>query len=176
MLAVSESRPAMPQDAAPNAAPPDAEVELAYRGLHGYIGSHAGASPETHRYGAGFYASVWSLIDRPIRNFQIGLPSTWLTPDNSDNRTEPLCPPGTIARDNWPERGPTYGSVFQTMEGGLGYWAGNRFHYGPPKFSHERDAQLLQHRGRVAGLAVLPQQRAVARRHARHRPGQQPPV
>ena len=125
----------MPQEAAPNAAPPDAEVELAYRGLHGYIGSHAGASPETHRYGAGFYASVWSLIDRPIRNFQIGLPSTWLTPDNSDNRTEPLCPPGTIARDNWPERGPTYGSVFQTMEGGLGYWAGNRFHYGPPKFS-----------------------------------------
>ena len=99
----------MPQEAAPNAAPPEAEVELAYRGLHGYIGSHAGASPETHRYGAGFYASVWSLIDRPIRNFQIGLPSTWLTPDNSDNRTEPLCPPGTIARDNWPERGPTYG-------------------------------------------------------------------
>lgn len=110
-------------------------IEIAHRGLHGYIGSHAGASPETHRYGAGFYASVWSLIERPIRNFQIGLPSTWLTPDNSDNRTEPLCPPGTIARDNWPERGPTYGSVFQTMEGGLGYWAGNRFHYGPPKFS-----------------------------------------
>ncbi|MCP4836525.1 MAG: hypothetical protein GY895_17360 [Phycisphaera sp.] len=111
------------------------KIEMAFRGLHGYIGSHAGASPETHRYGAGFYASVWSLIDRPIRNFQIGLPSTWLTPDNRDNKTEPLCPPGTIARDNWPERGPTYGSVFQTMEGGLGYWAGNRFHYGPPKFS-----------------------------------------
>ena len=119
---------------AESASPPP-KIEKAFRGLHGYIGSHAGASPETHRYGAGFHASVWSLIDRPIRNFQIGLPSTWITPDNSDNRTEPLCPPGTIARDNWPERGPTYGSVFQTMEGGLGYWAGNRFHYGPPKFS-----------------------------------------
>lgn len=119
----------------PPATPPTSDVQLAHRGLHGYIGSHAGASPETHRYGAGFYASVWSLIERPIRNFQIGLPSTWLTPDNRDNRTEPLCPPGTIARDHWPERGPTYGSVFQTMEGGLGYWAGNRFHYGPPKFS-----------------------------------------
>ncbi|MHC4992089.1 MAG: hypothetical protein ACYTGC_14050 [Planctomycetota bacterium] len=110
-------------------------VELAHRGLHGYIGSHARATPETHRHGAGFYASVWSLIERPIRNFQIGLPSTWITPDNSDNRTVPLCPEGTVARDNWPERGPTYGSVFQTVEGGLGYWAGNRFHYGPPKFS-----------------------------------------
>ena len=111
------------------------EIKLQYRGLHGYIGSHAGVTPSSYRYGAGFYASVWSLIEQPIGGFQIGLPSTWLTPENSDNTTEPLCPVGTIARDNWPERGPTYGSVFQTMEGGLGYWAGNRFHYGPPKFS-----------------------------------------
>jgi hypothetical protein len=120
--------PADPSPAAP-------EIELAHRGLHGYIGSHAGASPETHRYGVSFYASVWCLIEQPIRDFQIGLPGTWVTPDNSDNRTEPLCPLGTLARDNWPERGPTYGDVFQTMEGGLGYWARNRFHYGPPKFS-----------------------------------------
>lgn len=110
-------------------------IELGHRGLHGYIASHAGATPPEFRYGAGFYASVWSLIERPIRGFQIGLPSTWIIPDNSDNRTEPLCPEGTVARDHWPERGPTYGSVFQTLEGGLGYWAGNRFHYGPPKFS-----------------------------------------
>ena len=108
---------------------------LSHRGLHGYISSEAGDTPPEFRYGAGFYASVWSLIERPIGGFQIGLPSTWIIPDNSDNRTEPLCPPGTIARDHWPERGPTYSSVFQTMEGGLGYWAGNRFHYGPPKFS-----------------------------------------
>ena len=110
-------------------------VTLQHRGLHGYIGSHAGSTPDDYRYGAGFYASVWSLIERPIGGFQIGLPSTWLTPDSSDNTTEPLCPVGTTARDHWPERGPTYGSVFQTVEGGLGYWAGNRFHYGPPKFS-----------------------------------------
>ena len=110
-------------------------VEFEHRGLHGYIWSNAGATPDEYRYGAGFYASVWSLVERPIAGFQIGLPSTWLTPDNSDNSTEPLCPVGTVARDNWPERGPTYGSVFQTVEGGLGYWAGNRFHYGPPKFS-----------------------------------------
>ncbi len=29
----------------------------------------------------------------------------------------------------------TSDSVFQIVEGGLGYWAGNHFHYGPPKFS-----------------------------------------
>ena len=111
------------------------EVGIRHDGLHGYIGSHAKSAPEAYRYGAGFHAAVWSLIEEPVGGFQIGLPSAWILPEHSDNDTEPLCPPGTIARDNWPERGPTYGSVFQTMEGGLGYWAGNRFHYGSPKFS-----------------------------------------
>ena len=111
------------------------DPELASRGLHGYIASRAERVPAEFHYGAGFYASVWPLISRPIAGFQIGLPSTWILPDNSDNTTEPLCPPGTLPRDSWPERGPTYDTVFQTLEGGLGYWAGNRFHYGPPKFS-----------------------------------------
>ena len=32
-------------------------------GLRGYISSHSETVPETHRYGAGFYAGVWlSLI------------------------------------------------------------------------------------------------------------------
>ena len=116
-------------------AQPPVDAELASRGLHGYIASHAERVPAEFHYGAGFYASVWPLISRPIAGFQIGLPSTWILPDNSDNTTEPLCPPGTLPRDSWPERGPTYDTVFQTLEGGLGYWAGNRFHYGPPKFS-----------------------------------------
>ena len=111
------------------------DAELRGRGLHGYIASHAERVPAEFHYGAGFYATVWPLIARPIAGFQIGLPSTWILPDNSDNKTEPLCPPGTLPRDSWPERGPTYDTVFQTLEGGLGYWAGNRFHYGPPKFS-----------------------------------------
>jgi len=111
------------------------DAELASRGLHGYIASRAERVPAEFHFGAGFYASVWPLIARPIAGFQIGLPSTWILPDNSDNTTEPLCPPGTLPRDSWPERGPTYDTVFQTLEGGLGYWAGNRFHYGPPKFS-----------------------------------------
>lgn len=119
--------------ASPQATEP--RIEVAYRGLHGYIASQAGDTPPEFRYGAGFYASIWPLIDRPINGFQIGLPSTWIIPDNSDNKTEPLCPVGTLPRDHWPERGPTYSSVFQTLEGGLGYWAGNRFHYGSPKFS-----------------------------------------
>ena len=97
---------------------PRGHAELGSRGLHGYIASHAESVPAEYHYGAGFYATVWPLIKRPIAGFQIGLPSTWILPDNSDNKTEPLCPPGTLPRDSWPERGPTYDTVFQTLEGG----------------------------------------------------------
>jgi hypothetical protein len=56
-----------------------------------------------------------------------------------------LAPIGTLARDNWPERGPTWDSVFQTVEGGLGYWAGNRFRYGHPKFSMNATPQCYDY-------------------------------
>ena len=105
-------------------------------GLHGYIGFSATRPPARSEYsaGMGFYSAVWPLIDQPLTHFQIGLPIAWITPDNSDNKDTPLAPEGTLAR-TWPERGPTWASVFQTVEGGLGYWAGNHFRYGPPKFS-----------------------------------------
>jgi hypothetical protein len=105
-------------------------------GLHGYIGFGHEKLPSGSAYtaGMGFYAAVWPLVEEPLAHFQIGLPSAWITPDNSDNKDKPLAPVGTRARQ-WPERGPTWDSVFQTVEGGLGYWAGNHFRYGPPKFS-----------------------------------------
>ncbi|MCP4138540.1 MAG: fibronectin type III domain-containing protein, partial [bacterium] len=106
-----------------------------YNGLHGYISFGSGSVPSGYNMGMGFYAAVWPLVSKPLSNFQIGLPSAWISPDNRDNYDTPLCPVGTLARDNWPERGPTWRDVFQTVEGGLGYWAGNRFRYGPPKFS-----------------------------------------
>ena len=116
------------------------------QGLHGYIGfSHERLPPESaYRAGMGFYAAVWPLIDQPLANFQIGLPSSWIKPDNSDNKDKPLAPEGTLAR-TWRERGPTWGSVFQTVEGGLGYWAGNHFRYGPPKFSMNATPQCYDY-------------------------------
>jgi len=105
-------------------------------GIEGYIWSSSDANsiPAGYTYGLGFYAAVWDLTPEPARFLQIGLPSTWILPDNTDNTTEPLCPIGTVARDNWPERAPTYGDVFQTIEGGLGYWAGNQYLGGAPKY------------------------------------------
>jgi hypothetical protein len=105
-------------------------------GLHGYIGFSAARPPALSEFsaGMGFYSAVWPLIDQPLANFQIGLAGSWITPDNSDNKDKPLAPEGTLAR-TWKERAPTWDSVFQTVEGGLGYWAGNHFRYGPPKFN-----------------------------------------
>jgi hypothetical protein len=123
-----------------------AEVSHHSRGLHGYLGFRASRPPSHGEYsaGMGFYAAVWSLIDQPVANFQIGLPSAWITPDNSDNKDTPLAPEGTLARQ-WPERGPTWSSVFQTVEGGLGYWARNHFRYGPPKFSMNATPQCYDY-------------------------------
>lgn len=116
------------------------------RGLHGYLGFQAPRPPSRDDYnvGMGFYTAVWPLIDQPIASFQIGLPSAWIIPDNSDNKDTPLAPEGTLAR-RWPERGPTWSSVFQTVEGGLGYWAGNHFRYGPPKFSMNATPQCYDY-------------------------------
>jgi hypothetical protein len=111
-------------------------VTAGSNGLHGYIGFRATRPPARSEFSAGmsFYSAVWPLVDKPLANFQIGLASTWITPNNADDKDKPLAPVGTVAR-RWPERGPTWASVFQTVEGGLGYWAGNHFRYGPPKFS-----------------------------------------
>ncbi len=122
-------------------------IKTHYRGLHGYIGYSASRPKDRSLYsaGMGFYSAVWPLIDKPLAHFQIGLAGAWIIPDNSDNKDKPLAPIGTRARDHWAERGPTWGSVFQTLEGGLGYWAGNRFRYGPPKFSMNATPQCYDY-------------------------------
>lgn len=126
---------------------PDAGKVTAHsQGLYGYISFGHEAHPPQSDYhaGMGFYAAVWPLTDKPLAGFQIGLPSAWIQPDNSDNKDQPLAPEGTLAR-NWKERGPTWSSVFQTVEGGLGYWAGNHFRYGPPKFSMNATPQCYDY-------------------------------
>ena len=106
-------------------------------GLHGYINFSITNAHELSKYnaGVGFYTTVWSLIPKPLSTFQIGLPSIWITPNNRDNNHIPLCPVGSHARDHWPERAPTYRDVFQTVEGGAGYWRSIHFKNISPKFS-----------------------------------------
>lgn len=137
---------AEPQNDQANNEPKVGQVVAASQGLHGYIGYTHEKPDEPRAYGAGigFYAAVWPLIDQPIAHFQIGLPGTWIIPDNSDNTDTPLAPEGTLAR-KWKPRGPTWASVFQTVEGGLGYWARNHYRYGPPKFSMNATPQCYDY-------------------------------
>ncbi len=116
-----------------NSAGQDTGITQESKGLHGYISYSAPKPPDEYRYGMSFYSAVWPLIDKPLADFQIGLPGCWILPDNKDVDF-PLCPEGTLAR-SWEKRGPSWSSVFQTIEGGLGYWQGNHFRYASPKFS-----------------------------------------
>ena len=69
--------------------------------------------------GMGFYSAVWPLIDQPLADFQIGLASSWITPDNSDNTDKPLAPEGTLAR-TWPDAVPRRRAFFKPWKAG---WA-----------------------------------------------------
>ncbi len=115
----------------------DSTGEINGDGLMGYISFKTTRQPPGYGFGIGFYSAVYPILPQPINNFQIGLASTWIIPDNSDNLTQPLCPVGTFARDNWEQgRGPTFKDVFQTIEGGLGIWGSTQFRsgYRYPKF------------------------------------------
>lgn len=102
-------------------------------GLHGYISMEVPPPPEGFGFGISFYSGAWPLLAEPLRSFQIGLPGTWITPDNRSYE-EPLCPPGTYARDHWPKRAPSYRDVFQTIEGGMGFWVSTQFGSATPKY------------------------------------------
>ncbi|MGE0001928.1 MAG: hypothetical protein AB7F50_04540 [Fimbriimonadaceae bacterium] len=107
--------------------------QLKPSGLHGYINASVQEAPEEFRYGVSLYSTAWPLLEKPIAGFQIGLASTWILPDNRTVK-EPLVPHGTVARDSMPERGPSFWTVFQTIEGGLGFWASNRYFAPTAKF------------------------------------------
>jgi hypothetical protein len=109
------------------------QPQLASQGLAGYISMDVPAPPAEYEYGVSLYSTAWPLLERPLRDFQIGLASIWIVPDNREI-DYPLLPTGTVARDNWPERGPSYRDVFQTIEGGLGFWASTRFGTTTAKF------------------------------------------
>ena len=108
-------------------------LEQLSEGLHGYISMNLPKQKEGFGYGVSFYVSAWPLLEKPLSDFQIGLPGTWIVPDNRKFE-EPLCPIGTYARDNWPQRGPSYRDVFQTIEGSLGFWGSTQFGSGTAKY------------------------------------------
>jgi hypothetical protein len=105
-----------------------------FQGLTGHVGVsvNGGGAEPGFEYGLSYYSTVSPLNAVPAASTQLGW-GTWLIPNNQ-TFTQPLCPVGTFARDNWPERGPSYRDVYQTIEGGMGQWGSTRFPSPHPKF------------------------------------------
>ena len=146
--------------------------KLVSEGLAGYISMDVPAPPEEYGYGVSLYATAWPLVERPLRDFQIGLASIWIVPENRKIDYS-LLPKGTVARDNWPERGPSYRDVFQTIEGGLGFWASTQFGATTAKFRMNGTANGYNHEISSPGwgfgdtTALKPEQMGIAQLSSR---------
>ncbi|MGH7582243.1 MAG: Ig-like domain-containing protein [Gemmatimonadales bacterium] len=112
-------------------APPIAQES---QGLTGYVSVlvNNNVPNDAMGYGFGYYSLVATLSTTETAGTQLGWGS-WLIPDNATFGA-PLCPTGTVARDDFTDRGPTWWSVFQTIEGGMGEWTSTRFPSSTPKY------------------------------------------
>src|SRR6266581_6945569 len=69
---------------------------LVSQGLSGYVSMDVPAPPEDYGYGVSLYSAAWPLLESPLRDFQIGLASIWIVPENRKIEY-PLLPTGTVA-------------------------------------------------------------------------------
>ncbi len=107
-------------------------IAMSATGATGYLHAAVTAPPASYSYGYSGYTSMSRLGGAQAENEQFGW-GTWLIPNNL-GFSQALCPVGTYARDNWPERGPSYRDVYQTIEGGGGRWTSTAFPSPSPKF------------------------------------------
>lgn len=111
---------------------PQDTVTYAQGGWRGYINYTLDRAPPAYGAGVSLYTAIWPLTDKPVDGFQVGT-GTWILPNNLDFKL-PLLPPDNPFRTSDPERGPTWWSVYQTIEGGYGYWLSSQFPTTAPKF------------------------------------------
>ena len=103
-----------------------------------YVNSAVSAIPQGFRTGFGWYSTLWPLTDTVIEGMQVGLGSTWIVPDNSslpDSTAEKVCRNGPAWAQNASANSGSYGFyLMQTIEGSLGWWAGEQFKSVMPKY------------------------------------------
>lgn len=56
------------------------------------------------KMGVSLYSAIWPFIDELLSRFQIGLPSTWTAPEDSDGKDVPRVLIGPYARDSRSDR------------------------------------------------------------------------
>ncbi|CAB4864275.1 MAG: hypothetical protein F2786_03075 [Actinobacteria bacterium] len=91
--------------------------------------------PESFGSGFGWYSTLWALTATRVDKLSLGLSSTWIIPNNktvSASTAQKLC-----ANDNDvsnPNNGTLGLSLFQTIEGSLGWWGEEKFSTAYPKY------------------------------------------
>ena len=95
--------------------------------------------PKEYQYGYSWYSNVLPIFRTAVSRVQIGLASTWITPNLAEISQEDIH---TLARScNNPEienyirnYGKDLWVQFQSMEGSLGYWLHTKFPTAMPKY------------------------------------------
>jgi hypothetical protein len=96
-------------------------------GLYSYISMSPAESPAGYGAGLSYYTTIWPMLEKPLDRFQLGLPATWIHPDNPRDFNQPLLPPDNPIRIAYPNAGPAWWGLWQTIEGSPGYWGGTQF-------------------------------------------------
>lgn len=97
--------------------------------------------PSSNKSGFGWYTSLFPIISSPVQGFQLGLSSTWIEPDVTSRTpgvAQQLCGEGSdpyIKKISSAPGSGTYGyDLFQTIEGSLGWWGGEKYPSTFPKY------------------------------------------
>ena len=99
-----------------------------------YFSADVGGGDADHEAGFSWYSQAWPLLEHPIDGLQIGLSSTWISPDNVAQPSaiqQAFCSQSKyedFRRDSW-------WGYFQTIEGSLGWWGSTHFRTVMPKYA-----------------------------------------
>ena len=108
-------------------------IALSSLGVHGQIRATAFGPSGDFGWGLSFYTGIWDHFNARPPAEVLTANGTWLIPDNW-RYSETLCPEGSTAQKSLSARGPSYREVFQSIDGGVGYWSQTRFPSKHPKF------------------------------------------
>ncbi len=104
-----------------------------------YVSSDIDRIPNNFRSGFGWYSTAWPLTDTVIENMQLGLSGSWVTPSNEDEPdsiAKQVCANGPDwVRADTINNGSRGFDLIQTIEGGLGWLANERFKTVMPKLT-----------------------------------------
>ncbi len=99
-----------------------------------YFSADTADSPPGYREGFSWYSQAWPLLAEPIDGLQIGLSSTWISPNNVNQPTS--VQRAFCAKSKFDDmRDGSWWGYFQTIEGSLGWWASTKFRTVMPKYA-----------------------------------------